>query len=82
MKALKIADIIEATHGTLLCGDKERKITNVLTDSRKIEDGCLFVALSGETDTRTAAAVKNSSSGENRSNLILLLRCVSKVFSE
>ncbi|MBR2500597.1 MAG: UDP-N-acetylmuramoyl-tripeptide--D-alanyl-D-alanine ligase [Clostridia bacterium] len=48
MKALKIADIIEATHGTLLCGDEKKEITNVLTDSRKIEDGCLFVALTGE----------------------------------
>ncbi len=48
MKALKIEDILKATHGILLSGDENTEITEISTDSRKTGKGCLFVALIGE----------------------------------
>ena len=48
MKALKIADILEATGGRLLSNGGNEEIFSISTDSRKIEKGCLFVPLAGE----------------------------------
>lgn len=41
--------ICTATGGRLVNGWPGNKISSVITDSRKIEEGCLFVALKGET---------------------------------
>lgn len=49
MKALKISEIIKAVHGIIIGGSAEGEITSISTDSRKIEKGCLFIPLTGET---------------------------------
>ncbi|HAL59471.1 MAG TPA: UDP-N-acetylmuramoyl-tripeptide--D-alanyl-D-alanine ligase, partial [Sarcina sp.] len=56
MEKLMLRELLEATGGTLLSGDKqsekadrqETEILSVVTDSRKIIPGCVFFALSGE----------------------------------
>lgn len=45
---MKLSEIVNAVGGELLCGDGEQLITDVITDSRKIKAGCLFVPLVGE----------------------------------
>ncbi|GED12700.1 UDP-N-acetylmuramoyl-tripeptide--D-alanyl-D-alanine ligase [Aneurinibacillus migulanus] len=42
-----VKEIMEITEGTLLQGDEHTEITSVHFDSRKLEDGALFVALTG-----------------------------------
>ena len=49
MKALKISEIVKAVYGIILSGDAGGEITSISTDSRKIEEGCLFVPLVGES---------------------------------
>lgn len=48
MKTLKVSQIVNATKGKLLSGNSDAVITNISTDSRKIEKGSLFVPLAGE----------------------------------
>lgn len=48
MKAIQIKDIVAAVSGTLLWGDEEKWVTNVVTDSRQVEEGTLFVPIIGE----------------------------------
>lgn len=48
MKAVQIKDIVSAVSGTLMWGDKEQYITNVVTDSRQAGEGTLFVPIIGE----------------------------------
>ena len=48
MKTMQISEVIKATGGNLLSGDSAQFITGVITDSRKVEPGNLFVALIGE----------------------------------
>ncbi|MBP3894377.1 MAG: UDP-N-acetylmuramoyl-tripeptide--D-alanyl-D-alanine ligase [Atopobiaceae bacterium] len=48
MLSMSIADMLEATGATLLCGDPERVVTGVTTDSRSVEDGSVFVCFAGE----------------------------------
>ncbi len=48
MQKFTVLDILEATSGRLLSGDKERIITGVVSDSRKAEEGVLFVPFRGE----------------------------------
>ncbi len=48
MQQLTIAEIVEATGGTLLCGDKDAVINNITTNSREAKVGTLFVPLVGE----------------------------------
>lgn len=48
MKPIKLSTIAEVTGGRLLCGDGERYVDNVVTDSRKLTKDCLFVPLVGE----------------------------------
>ena len=48
MKALKIKDILKATGGTLLCGDTDKEIKKISTDSRKTDAESLFIPLRGE----------------------------------
>lgn len=45
---LKIADIVKAVGGTLLCGDESTVITSFSTDSRTVKPGVMFVPIRGE----------------------------------
>lgn len=48
MKAYSVMDICLAVKGALLQGDAQMMISAVTTDSRKIEEGSLFIPLVGE----------------------------------
>lgn len=48
MKAIQIKDIVKAVSGTLAWGDENQEITAVLTDSRDVHAGALFVPIIGE----------------------------------
>ena len=48
MHVWHVADIVAATHGTLLRGDAQRRVQGVSTDSRSVGVGEVFVALQGE----------------------------------
>lgn len=48
MYNIKIKDIVEATGGTLLCGDENLEIKDICTNSREAKEGDLFVPLVGE----------------------------------
>ena len=43
-----LADILDVTGGRLIAGSPEKEIHGISTDSRRIERGNLFIALSGE----------------------------------
>ena len=47
MIPLKLKDVAAACSAEF-SGDGEKKIYSVCTDTRKIEEGCLFIALKGE----------------------------------
>lgn len=49
IQPLTVAQVTQAVHGTLLFGVPEQKIATLSTDSRAVEQGCLFVPLKGET---------------------------------
>ncbi len=48
MVPICVRDVAEATGGALLCGDADAEIINVVTDSRQVKDGSLFVPIIGE----------------------------------
>ena len=48
MLILNIGEIIKATGGSLISGNSEAEIRGISTDSRKINDGCMFIPLIGE----------------------------------
>ncbi|MFH1562403.1 MAG: UDP-N-acetylmuramoyl-tripeptide--D-alanyl-D-alanine ligase [Nitrospirota bacterium] len=48
MEPLRVNEILEATGGELLQGDKDTRICGISTDSRKIARGDLFIALKGD----------------------------------
>jgi len=48
MIQVTVQEILYATGGTLLSGQKDAPVTCVTTDSRKVEKGALFVAILGE----------------------------------
>ena len=48
MIRLKLSEIIEATGGKLLSGDSSITVAEISTNSRKISNDCLFLALKGE----------------------------------
>ncbi|MCH5265469.1 MAG: UDP-N-acetylmuramoyl-tripeptide--D-alanyl-D-alanine ligase [Lachnospiraceae bacterium] len=48
MKPVSIAEIVEAVSGTLAWGDEKALVTSVVTDSREVKEGSLFVPLIGE----------------------------------
>lgn len=48
MQTLSVSDIVKATDGELICGNRDACITSVTTDSRKAEAGVLFIPLKGE----------------------------------
>lgn len=51
---MTVEEITKACGGRLLCGDPNTVVTSVSTDSRKIENGSLFVPIKGErTDAHT-----------------------------
>lgn len=48
MKPVKIAEIVKAVSGTLAWGDEKAEVTSVVTDSREVKEGTLFVPIIGE----------------------------------
>jgi len=48
MQAMTIEDVLKATGGTLLSGDVHQTFNDVISDSRKVTAGVLFVPLVGE----------------------------------
>ena len=48
MKEIQIKDIVTAVSGTMLWGDEEQFVTEVVTDSRQAKAGSLFVPIIGE----------------------------------
>ena len=48
MENITIQDILEATDGTLLCGDPSMKIDHLSTNSMEISPNTLFVPIIGE----------------------------------
>ena len=45
---MTVREIVAACDGKLLCGDPDTVVTSVVTDSREVADGSLFVPLKGE----------------------------------
>ena len=50
MQRLNVADIIAATDGSLVCGEKDFEISEITTDSRKAGANMLFVPIIGENN--------------------------------
>ena len=48
MQKFLVSDILEATSGKLISGDEKEVIKGVVSDSRKADDGVLFVPFKGE----------------------------------
>lgn len=48
MLPFKVSEIVEITGGRLVCGDDSVVVTDITTDSRKVESGGLFAAICGE----------------------------------
>ena len=48
MQMMTVAEILEATDGVLVSGDAKKQINDVVSDSRRVTDGVLFVPLVGE----------------------------------
>lgn len=48
MEDIMVRDIVEATKGTLLCGDENTVITDLCIDSKEVKEGDLFVPIIGE----------------------------------
>ena len=50
MQRLDVKDIVEATNGTLVCGEPDFVISEITTDSRKAGVNMLFVPIAGENN--------------------------------
>lgn len=48
MQKMTVDDILKATGGELLSGSRDVQINDITTDSRKIEEGVMFIPLIGE----------------------------------
>lgn len=48
MENITVKDVVKVTGGFLLCGDENTVLTDICTDSRKIQQGDLFVPIIGE----------------------------------
>ena len=48
MEHITVRDILEATGGTLLCGDADTELRDICIDSREVKEGDLFVPIIGE----------------------------------
>ncbi|MCC8170057.1 MAG: Mur ligase domain-containing protein, partial [Oscillospiraceae bacterium] len=48
MQRMTVRDVLTATGGTLLSGNIDTEIKNIITDSRKTTDGVLFIPIIGE----------------------------------
>lgn len=46
---MKLSKLLEKTEHTVICGNTEIDITDVVYDSRKVVSGCVFVCLKGAT---------------------------------
>lgn len=49
MQKFTVSDILEATSGRLISGDEEKVIRGVVSDSRKVEEGTLFIPFKGKS---------------------------------
>ncbi len=49
MKHLTLSSVAEFSGGSILAGDIDHKVRSISTDTRKLRDGALYVALKGET---------------------------------
>lgn len=48
MQTMTIDDVLKATGGELLSGDKNKSFIDVVSDSRKVKEGVLFIPIIGE----------------------------------
>lgn len=48
MEGITVRDIVEAAHGTLLCGDENTTVTDLCINSQEMKEGDLFVPIIGE----------------------------------
>jgi len=48
MEPIKIDEILQSTNGELICGDRNKWITKISIDSRKLTPGDLFIAIKGD----------------------------------
>ena len=48
MQPITAGEVVEAVNGELIAGDPNAKISGVSVDTRTIEQGDLFIALTGE----------------------------------
>ena len=48
MQNLSIKEILSVTGGKLICGDENKIITDISTDSRRLSDNTLFIPIKGE----------------------------------
>lgn len=48
MVPFKVSEIVDITGGHLVCGNDSVVVTDITTDSRKVEQGSLFAAICGE----------------------------------
>lgn len=48
MQKMTVSDILTATGGTLISGDENTLITDVISDSRKMCEGALFIPIEGD----------------------------------
>ena len=48
MITMTVADVVRATNARLVCGNTDRTVSGVTTDSRAVEEGSIFVAFAGE----------------------------------
>ncbi len=49
MKAFNVEQVLEATGGTLVCGNPAQNFSCITTDSRSVAYGALFIPFAGET---------------------------------
>lgn len=48
MEDMTVRDIVEATNGTLLCGDEHTMVTDLCINSKEVKEGDLFVPIIGQ----------------------------------
>ena len=49
MKAFSVEQVLEATGGTLVCGNPAQNFSDISTDSRSVAYGALFIPFAGDT---------------------------------
>lgn len=48
MENITVRDLVEATNGTLLCGDEHTVVSDICIDSKSVKEGDIFVPIIGE----------------------------------